>query len=93
MLPQRVRMETMAGIDELREARERIRDLKRAPADSHVGYCLEIACEKMGIGGDELKKQRHAAYGLAKTIGDETGMRTSIRGLTLKLGISHQNFY
>ena len=61
LLPKRVRVETMGEIDELKEAKKRIRDLEKALADSHMDYCLErafleIACEEMGTSRDELKK-------------------------------------
>ena len=61
LLPKRVRVETMTEIDELKEAKKRIRDLEKALSDSHMDYCLErafleIACEQMGTSRDELKK-------------------------------------
>jgi transposase-like protein len=61
LLPKRVRVETLAEIDELKEAKKRIRDLEKALSDSHMDYCLErafleIACEQMGTSRDELKK-------------------------------------
>ena len=61
LLPKRVRVETMAEIDELKEAKKRIRDLEKALSDSRVDYCLErafleIACEEMGTSREELKK-------------------------------------
>ena len=61
LLPKRVRVETMTEIDELAEAKKRIRDLEKALADSHMDYCLErafleIACEEMGTSREELKK-------------------------------------
>jgi len=61
LLPKRVRVETMSEIDELKEAKKRIRDLEKALSDSHMDYCLErafleIACEQMGTNRDELKK-------------------------------------
>ena len=61
LLPKRVRVETMTEIDELKEAKKRIRDLEKALADSHMDYCLErafleIACEQMGTNRDDLKK-------------------------------------
>jgi transposase-like protein len=61
ILPKRVRVETMAEIDELKEAKKRIRDLEKALADSHIDYCLErafleIACEEMGTSREDLKK-------------------------------------
>ena len=43
LLPKRVRVETMTEIDELKEAKKRIRDLEKALADSHMDYCLERA--------------------------------------------------
>jgi transposase-like protein len=61
LLPKRVRVETMTEIDELKEAKKRIRDLEKALADSHMDYCLErafleIACEEMGTSREALKK-------------------------------------
>jgi transposase-like protein len=61
LLPKRVRVETMSDIDELKEAKKRIRDLEKALADSHMDYCLErafleIACEEMGTSREDLKK-------------------------------------
>ena len=61
LLPKRVRVETMAEVDELKEAKKRIRDLEKALSDSHMDYCLErafleIACEQMGTSREELKK-------------------------------------
>jgi hypothetical protein len=46
----------MKEIDELKEAKKRIRDLEKALSDSHMDYCLEIACEQVGTNRDELKK-------------------------------------
>ena len=68
LLPKRVRVETMTEIDELKEAKKRIRDLEKALADSHMDYCLErafleIACEQMGTSREDLKKNN--ATGLA----------------------------
>ena len=61
LLPKRVRVETMTEIDELKEAKNRIRDLERALSDAHMDYCLErafleIACEQMGTSREDLKK-------------------------------------
>jgi len=61
LLQKRVRVETMAEIDELKEAKKRIRDLEKALSDSHMDYCLErafleIACQQMGTSREELKK-------------------------------------
>jgi transposase-like protein len=43
LLPKRVRVETMAEIDELKEAKKRVRDLEKALADAHMDYCFERA--------------------------------------------------
>jgi transposase-like protein len=61
LLSKRVRVETMTEIDELAEAKKRIRDLEKALADSHMDYCLErafleIACQQMGTSREDLKK-------------------------------------
>ena len=61
LLPKRVRVETMAEIDELKEAKKRVRDLEKALADLQMDYCLErafleIACEEMGTSREDLKK-------------------------------------
>jgi transposase-like protein len=62
MLPKRIKVETMNEIDELREARRRIRELEAALANAHMDYCLEsafldIACGKLGTSTEELKKK------------------------------------
>jgi hypothetical protein len=61
-------------IDELREARKRIRELEAALANAHKDYCLEsafldIACGKLGT-----SKERYNACRAAKDKGD--GMKT-----------------
>ena len=61
LLPKRVRVETMEEIDELKEAKKRIRDLEKALSDAHMDYCLErafleIACGQMGTSREDLKK-------------------------------------
>jgi transposase-like protein len=63
MLPKRIKVETMNEIDELREARMRIRELEAAPAGAHMDYCLEsaflnIACGRLGTSAEELKNLR-----------------------------------
>lgn len=62
LLPKRVRIETMDEIDQLKEARKRIRELEAALADAHIDHCLEhafleIACERMETGVDDFKKK------------------------------------
>jgi hypothetical protein len=54
--------QTMNEIDELQAARSRIRELEAALADTHMDYCLEsvflnIACERLGMSTEELKKR------------------------------------
>ena len=61
LLPKRVRVETMQELDELKEAKKRIRDLEKALSEAHMDYCLErafleIACEQMGTSREDLKK-------------------------------------
>jgi transposase-like protein len=61
MLPKRIKVETMDEIDELKEARKRIRELEAALADARMDYCLEsafldIACEQLGTSSEKLKK-------------------------------------
>ena len=62
LLPKRVRIETMKERDELKEARKRIRELEAALADAHMDRCLgdaflEIACEKLQMTPEDLKKK------------------------------------
>jgi transposase-like protein len=62
ILPTRIKVETMNEIDELKAARNRIRELEAALADAHMDYCLErafldIACERLGMSTEELKKK------------------------------------
>jgi transposase len=62
LLPKRMRIETMKEIDELKEARKQIRELKAAVADAHIDFCLEkayltIACERLGEDREGFKKK------------------------------------
>jgi transposase-like protein len=62
ILPKRIKVETMEEVDELKEARKRIRELEAALADAHMDYCLEsafldIACERLGTTVEDLKKK------------------------------------
>ena len=48
-----MRIETLKERDELKEARQRIRELEAAVADAHIDYCLEkgflrVACDRLG---------------------------------------------
>ena len=62
LLPRRIRIETMEEIDQLKDARKRIRELEAALADAHIDHCLEhafleIACERMETDLDDFKKK------------------------------------
>ena len=62
LLPKRIRIETMEEVDQLKEARKRIRELEAALADAHIDQCLEhafleIACERMGEELNDFKKK------------------------------------
>jgi transposase-like protein len=75
MLPKRIKVETMKEIDEMKAAQSRIRELEAALADAHMDYCLEsafldIACKRMGISTEELKKKNVITLaGMRKTRG------------------------
>ena len=62
LLPKRIRIETMEEIDQLKEARKRVKELEAALADAHIDQCLEhafleIACERMEVDMDDFKKK------------------------------------
>ena len=62
LFPKRIRIETMKERDELKDAKKRIRDLEsalvNAHMDSHLEHAfLEIACERLGIQPEDLKKK------------------------------------
>lgn len=62
LLPKRIWIETMEEVDQLKEARKRIRELEAALADAHIDQCLEhafleIACERMGEELNDFKKK------------------------------------
>jgi transposase-like protein len=62
LFPQRIRIETMKERDELKEAKKRNRELEAALVNAHMDVhlehaFLEIACEKLGIQPEELKKK------------------------------------
>jgi len=62
LLPKQVRIQTLKERDELKEARNRIRQLEAALADAHIDHDLEssylkIACERMGVDLGEFKKK------------------------------------
>jgi len=77
LLPKRIRIETMKEIDELKEARKQIRDLKAAIADAHIDFCLEkayltIACERLGEDREGFKKKN------AMTLSEVRGTRMDL---------------
>jgi len=62
LLPKRIRIETMEEVDQLKDARKRIKELEAALADAHIDHCLEhafleIACERMGEDPESFKKK------------------------------------
>jgi len=62
LLPKRIRIETMEEIDQLKEARKRVKQLEAALADAHIDQCLEhafleIACERMEVDLNDFKKK------------------------------------
>ena len=62
LFSKRIRIETMDEINQLKEARKRIRELEAALADAHIDHCLEhafleIACERMDTDLDDFKKK------------------------------------
>jgi len=62
LLPKRIRVETMKEVDELKEARKRIRKLEAAVADAHIDCCLEraflrVACDRIGVTPEDFKKK------------------------------------
>ena len=62
LLHKRIRIETMKEVDQLKEARKRIRELEAALADAHIDNCLEhafleIACERMDVDLNDFKKK------------------------------------
>ena len=65
----------MNEMDELKAARNRIRELEAALADAHMDYCLEsafleIACVRLGTSVEDLKKKNVITLaGLRKTRG------------------------
>jgi len=62
LLPKRVRIETLKERDELKEARQRIRELEAAVADAHLDHVMEkayfhVACDRMGVDPEAFKKK------------------------------------
>lgn len=62
LLPKRIRVETMEEVDQIKVARQRIKELEAALADAHIDHCLEhafleIACERLDVSVDDFKKK------------------------------------
>ena len=58
VLPKRVKVETVDGINGMKAARSRILELEAALADAHMDYrlesaFLETACQKLGTTAEE----------------------------------------
>lgn len=73
LLPKRIRIETMKEVDQLKQARKRIRDLEAALADSHIDHLLgdaflKIACERLGTSPVEFKKKHALTLSDARSI-------------------------
>jgi hypothetical protein len=76
-------------------ARKRIRELEAAVADEHIDHGLEkasfhVACERMGVDPDDLKKGRYDAVRTAQELPEGSAM--IISGLCKGAGMSRQNF-
>lgn len=61
-LPKKVKIETLKERDEIKEARQRIRQLESALADAHIDCSLgdsylKIACDRLGIDVSDFKKK------------------------------------
>jgi len=62
LMPRRVTITTMAEQDESKALKQRVRDLEKALADTHMKELLgeaylEIACKRLGLEVDEFKKK------------------------------------
>jgi transposase len=62
LYPKVMRIETMKERNELKEAKNRIRELEAALSDAHVDHVLEkaylhVACDRMRVDPDEFKKK------------------------------------
>jgi hypothetical protein len=62
LMPRRVTITTMAEQDETRALKQRVRDLEKALADTHMKELLgeaylEIACRRLGLDVNEFKKK------------------------------------
>jgi transposase-like protein len=62
LMPRRVTITTMAEQDQTQALKQRVRDLEKALADTHMKELLgeaylEIACKRLGLDVDEFKKK------------------------------------
>lgn len=62
LMPRRVTITTMSEQDETKALKQRVRDLEKALADTHMKELLgeaylEIACKRLGMDLDEFKKK------------------------------------
>ena len=62
LMPRRVTITTMAEQDEAKALKQRVRDLEKALADTHMKELLgeaylKIACRRMGLEVEEFKKK------------------------------------
>ena len=62
LMPRRVTITTMAEQDETKALKERVRELEKALADTHMKELLgeaylEIACQRLGLEVEEFKKK------------------------------------
>ena len=62
LMPKQVTISTMQERDEKKELKQRVRELERALADTHMKSLLDeaylqIACERLGVDPSEFKKK------------------------------------
>lgn len=62
LMPRRVTITTMKEQDETKELKERVRQLEKALADSHMKGLLgeaylDIACRRLGVNAEDFKKK------------------------------------
>lgn len=62
LMPRRVTITTMTEQDETKALKQRVRDLEKALADTHMKELLgeaylELACQRLGMGSEEFKKK------------------------------------
>ena len=65
LLTRRIRVETPKEVSELKQLRQRVRELEKALADAHIDgrlaeAYLQLACERAGIDDVAAFKKKHA---------------------------------